>query len=37
MHFLNEKIAWLAGELSSEQFGGLTGLSADDTTNRVRA
>jgi hypothetical protein len=35
MRFLNEKMAWLSGELKSARFAHLTGLSADDIASRI--
>lgn len=37
MQLLNEKIAWLAGELSSERFAGLAGSSAEEIADRIEA
>ena len=35
MRLLNEKMAWLAGELSSGRFADRTGLSAEDIAARI--
>jgi len=37
MRFLNEKIAWLSGELASPRFADLAGLSAEDIASRIEA
>ena len=35
MQFLNEKIAWLAGELQTAKFAGMTGLTAEEIASRI--
>lgn len=37
MQLLNDKLAWLAGELASERFAGLAGLSAEEIASRIEA